>query len=185
MDGVNWFDSAVMGFIQENFHNPAADAVFPVITYLGEYGVFWIAVSLILLCMKKTRRCGFCMLCAMAGGFLTGEILIKNLVCRPRPFHLFSTYTALLIPQPSGYSFPSGHSCSSFAAAVSLAFFSKKWGVPALILAALIAFSRIFLFVHWPTDVLAGVALGTAFAFLTVFVYRRYALPRLEAPKDR
>lgn len=180
MEGLNAFDAAVMGFVQANFHNPVTDAVFPVITYLGEAGIFWIALSLLLLFTKKYRRCAVLMLCAMAAAFVTGELIMKNIVCRPRPCQEFPDYVTMLIPPPGSYSFPSGHSSSSFAAAAVLLFFSKKWGLAATCMAALIAFSRIFLFVHYPTDVLAGTVLGIAFALLTLLVYRRAVLPKLE-----
>lgn len=180
MDGVTFLDASVMGMVQGHCHNAFTDAVFPIITYLGEYGALWIALSLGLLLFKKYRRWGALMLCAMAGGFLMGEVLIKNLMCRPRPFQQFPAQGILLIPPPTGYSFPSGHSCSSFAAATVLFSFSKKWGGCAFLLAGLIAFSRVFLFVHWPTDVLAGSALGIIFGLLAIFLYRRQVLPRIK-----
>lgn len=184
MNGVNFFDGTVMAFIQEHFHNAFTDAVLPVITYLGEYGAFWIVLSLLLLCAKKTRRCGLFMLFAMACGFLTGEVILKNVVCRPRPFHMFPEYTTLLIPPPSGWSFPSGHSCSSFAAAAVLCCHSRKWGIPALILAGLITFSRVFLFVHWPLDALAGALLGTAFALLIVIAAKKWKERKTPSPQE-
>ncbi len=161
MDGVNWFDGAVMAWVQENFHNAFTDAIFPVITYLGEFGAVWLVLAAVLLCGKRTRLWGAGVLAALVLGVALGEGLLKYLVQRPRPFAVFPD-ASLLIPPPSGYSFPSGHACSSFAASTVLLRYSKKLGVPALILAVLIAFSRVFLFVHWPTDVLCGAALGTA-----------------------
>ncbi len=83
---------------------------------------------------------------------------------RPRPFQLISRDIRLLIPPPSGWSFPSGHSCASFAAATAVFLRDRRFGAAALVLAALIAFSRVFLFVHYPTDVLAGAALGAVCA---------------------
>ena len=163
-----------MALVQETCHNPVTDAIFPVLTYLGEAGVFWIALSLILLIPKKTRLAGFSMLCAVLLGFLVGELTIKNIVCRPRPFRQFPEAVQLLISPPSGYSFPSGHSSASFAAALSLFFQRKKWGVVALALACLIAFSRVFLFVHWPTDVLTGIALGILSAVVVRLLLDRY-----------
>lgn len=182
MNGLNPFDASIMGFVQENLHNPVTDAVFPVITYLGEAGIFWILLSLGLLVWRKTRSCGFLMLLAMLGAFLTGEVILKNIVCRPRPCQEYPDFVTMLIPPPGSYSFPSGHSSSSFAAAAVLFRFSKKWGAAAFVLAALIAFSRIFLFVHYPTDVLAGTALGIFFGLLTLFLYEKVFLPRW---KDR
>lgn len=175
MEGVNPFDGAVMALIQEHCHNPFTDAVFPVITYLGEAGLFWIAVSLVLLFFKRTRRCGIFAICAIALGFLVGEIGLKSIVCRPRPYQMFPNYTVLLTRAPGGYSFPSGHTCSSFAVAAVYFKFSKKWGSLALALAALIGFSRVFLFFHWPTDVLCGGILGIACALFIL-----WAAPKIE-----
>lgn len=163
MLSLNPFDQAVMGFVQSHCHNPVTDRVFPAITNLGEAGLFWIALALLLLLLGKRsgwRATGGAMLCAMLLGLLLGEVALKNLVCRPRPFQEFPQYVQLLIPPPSGYSFPSGHSCSSFAAATAIFCRDRRWGAGALALAALIAFSRVFLFVHYPTDVLAGSLLG-------------------------
>ncbi len=173
MTGINGFDSTVMAFVQGHFHNTVTDSVFPFLTYLGEAGLVWIGIALLLLFLKKTRRQGALVLCAMAVGLLLGELLLKNVVCRMRPFQAFPGYATLLISPPSGFSFPSGHTCSSFAAATVLFCSSKKWGLPAFLLAFLIAFSRIFLFVHWPTDVLAGAVLGILCGLLTVFLAKR------------
>lgn len=174
MQGINGFDAGVMEFIQANFHNPFTDAVFPVITYLGEAGGLWIALAIGLLFFKRTRTWGALTLCAMAVTFLIGEVLVKNLMCRPRPCQLFPDYVQMLIPPLGSWSFPSGHSASSFAAATTLSLCWKKRGWIAFIPAALIAFSRIFLFVHWPTDVVCGILFGVFFGFLTYFVYWKW-----------
>ena len=167
MSGINGFDGAIMAWVQTHCHNAFTDGLFPVLTYLGEAGAVWIVLALIFLCQKGTRYAGILTLCAMAAGFLLGEVLLKNAVCRERPFALFPDYTVLLISPPSGFSFPSGHTCASFAAATVLSCQFKKRGIPALLLAGLIGFSRIFLFVHYPTDVLAGAILGAACGLLT------------------
>ncbi len=160
MSGINAFDAGILTFVQAHCHNPVTDAVFPVITYLGEAGLFWLGLLGILALFQKTRRCGLLGICAVAVGFLLGELILKGLVCRPRPFVAAPELYPGLIPRPSGYSFPSGHTCASFAAASVLWKHFKKAGTAALVLAALIGFSRLFLFVHYPTDVLAGMALG-------------------------
>ncbi len=181
MEGINGFDRAVMEFIQLHFHNIVTDSVFPVLTYLGEAGAVWIVLALAFLVRRESRRWGMIMLCAIAAGFLLGELLLKNVICRERPFQAFPGYTALLISPPSGFSFPSGHSCASFAASTVLLAVSKEWGFPALALAVLIAFSRIFLFVHWPTDVLAGSLLGVLCGILACLIARKLERPKVSA----
>ena len=173
---MNPFDSAVMDFIQSHCHNLVTDAIFPAVTYLGESGIFWILLSLLMILLGKKRgwrETGVIMLFAMLLGLLIGEVTLKNIVCRPRPFQLISRDIRLLIPPPSGWSFPSGHSCASFAAATAVFLRDRRFGAAALVLAALIAFSRVFLFVHYPTDVLAGAALGAICAVGTAAVCSR------------
>lgn len=171
LTGINFFDASVLEWIQNTMHNAFTDAVLPLITHLGDAGVLWISAAVILLCFKKTRRTGWLVLLSMLFTYLTGEILLKNLIARPRPCHLFPE-VPLLISRPDSFSFPSGHTASSFTAAVMLTLRHKKaW--PTLLLAALIAFSRVFLFVHYPTDILAGALLGTMFAAVIYFGYKR------------
>ncbi len=140
----------------------AADWLTPImkgITFFGEYGIGWILIALTLLCFKKTRRIGWTMGLALVAGLLLGEVILKNVIARPRPFTLWPEMT-LLIPEPHGFSCPSGHTTSSFAAATSIFFYHKKWGALALLLAALIGFSRMYFTVHYLTDVLFGLFLG-------------------------
>ena len=172
---MNPFDSAVMTFVQSGFHNPVTDTIFPAVTYLGESGIFWILLSLLIIALGRKngwRTTGCLMLAAMLLGLLLGEIALKNIICRPRPFQEMPEIS-LLIPPPSGYSFPSGHSCASFAAATIIFLKDKRPGTAALALAALIDFSRVFLFVHYPTDVLAGSLLGVLCALAAAYGYRR------------
>ena len=172
--GIPSLDAAVMAFIQTHFHNTVTDTVFPIITSLGEAGIGWIVLSLVLLCFKKTRRT------AMTVTLLFGELTLKNIICRLRPCNVFTDFP-MLIARPTSYSFPSGHTSSSFAAALILTLRHKKVGWLAYIPAVLIAFSRIFLFVHYPTDVLAGILLGTLAALLTYFAAK--AIQKRQAEK--
>ena len=158
-------------FIQEHLRTGFGDLVFPIITRLGDAGFIWILIGLVLLCHPKTRCCGWTVLISILLAYVTGELLIKNIVQRPRPFTVENV--ELLIAAPSGFSFPSGHSGSSFAAAVSLFLYRRKLGSAAIVLAALIAFSRMYLFVHYPTDVLCGSLLGFASALLVSHLMRR------------
>ena len=152
----------ILYFLQ-SLHTPWLDAVMKNITHLGDSGIFWILTGLALFCFKKTRRMGFCVLLSLAGGLLIGNIFLKNLVARDRPCWIDPTIQ-LLVASPKDFSFPSGHTMASFEAAVSILLYNRRWGAAALVLAALIAFSRLYLFVHFPSDVLTGLVLGTVIA---------------------
>lgn len=181
LTGILPFDAAVMEFVQNHMHNAVTDTIMPIITYLGEIGAVWILLSLLLLCFKKSRTTGVLILVSMAVTFISGELILKNIVCRPRPCHTFPDIP-MLVSLPSSFSFPSGHSASSFAAAVILFLRHKKYAWPALFLAALIAFSRIFLFVHYPTDILAGALLGTLSACLTYWIFTKKIQSKQSSP---
>lgn len=158
------FDLPILHWISQNLRCGFLDAVMPVITVLGDAGIFWIAVALVLLCIPKYRRIGFAMGAALLMGLLICNVTIKPLFARIRPYdYLLKEHgvaVQLLISAQHDFSFPSGHTAASFEAATALMLYRKKWGIPALVLAALIAFSRLYLFVHYPTDVLFSVGLG-------------------------
>lgn len=141
------------------------DWLMPKITALGNTGIFWILLGIVLVCMVRTRRMGLSMLVSIVIGAVIGNLVLKNLIARERPCWIDSQ-VLLLIENPKDYSFPSGHTLVSFEGAVSILLKNKKRGIAALALAILIAFSRLYLFVHFPTDVLAGAALGTVIAVL-------------------
>ena len=105
------------------------------------------------------------MLVSIVIGAVIGNLILKNLIARDRPCWIDSQ-VVLLIENPKDYSFPSGHTLVSFEGAVSILLKNKRWGIAALVLACLIACSRLYLFVHFPTDVLFGAALGTVIAVL-------------------
>jgi len=129
------------------------------ITMLGNAGWVWIVLSIVMIAVKKTRKCGLQMMLALILMLVIGNIFLKQIFARERPCIIDST-VALLIPIPIGYSFPSGHSFSSAAASITLFLYYKKAGICAMVLAALIAFSRMYLFVHFPSDVIGGILLG-------------------------
>ena len=152
-----------------NIHTDILDKIMIGLTYLGEKGIFWIAISIILMFNSKTRKCGIFMLISMSVGLLIGNGAIKNIVARERPCWIDNTVN-LLIANPKDFSFPSGHTLASYEATVTIFLFNKKVGIPALILATLIGFSRLYLFVHFPTDVLGGAILGALIAAAVFFV---------------
>lgn len=157
----------------QGWHANWLDTIMVWITNLGDAGLIWIALGLVLAIIPKTRKCGVQMLISMAVTFVLGNLILKNIVARPRPFHVDSSVT-LLIPEPSEYSFPSGHTMNSFTSATMLFLHYRKPGIAAFILAALIAFSRMYLFVHYPTDILGGIVLGVVDALVVYLLAKRF-----------
>lgn len=170
---MNGFELKILDFIRENLANPVLDTVMPIITKFGDGGVFWIALAVIFLIFKKTRKMGLCMGLALLMGFITGNLILKNVVGRIRPYDL-NPEIEILVKHLSDYSFPSGHTLASFEAATAIFINNKKIGIPALVLAFLIAISRIYLYVHYPSDVLAAIILGIGFAILSCLIVKKY-----------
>lgn len=156
-------DQNILLFIQEHIRQEWMDGFWTAITRLGDAGIIWIALAIILLIPKKTRRAGIAALIALAVGALITNAALKNIVERVRPYETIPGLMRLIEAQPD-FSFPSGHSCASFAAAFALfkTFPGKRkiWKILCIILAALIAFSRLYVGVHYPSDVLAGILIG-------------------------
>ena len=129
---------------------------------IGNAGLIWIALGVVLSIIPKTRKLGILALSSLLLCFLCNNVLLKNLVARPRPYTRLPELT-LLVPYPLDFSFPSGHTCSSFATAGSLWHGGKRWNglrIPAMILAILISFSRLYVGAHYPSDVLVGALIG-------------------------
>lgn len=163
------FDLPILDWIQANLANPFLDKAMPYITMLGDAGIFWMVVAALLAFTKKYRKIGFGMAFAMAMGLLVCNIILKPLVGRIRPYDFQETLGVtinLLIEKQHDFSFPSGHTIASFEACTVMMLGSRKLGIPATLLAILIAFSRLYLYVHYPTDVIASVILGTLFGVL-------------------
>ena len=164
------FDLPILDWIAANLSCPFLDTVMPLITALGDAGIFWMVMAAILLLFKPTRRVGLGMGIAMLMGLLLCNLTLKPLCQRPRPYdyqyETFGKLIPLIIEQQHDFSFPSGHTIASFEAAGVIAMNNKKWGIGALALACLIAFSRLYLYVHYPTDVLVSVVLGLVLAFV-------------------
>lgn len=156
-------------YLINNIHNNILDKIMITLTNLGDTGIIWIIIAIILLFIKKTRKCGILMLISMILGLIIGNGILKNLIQRQRPCWI-DTNILLLIPNPTDFSFPSGHTLASFEASIMILLHSKKWGIPAIILSILIAFSRMYLFVHFPTDILGGAVLGTIISILVYYI---------------
>ena len=142
------------------------DAVMPFISKLGDGGAIWIALTLVLMLFRKTRRTGYMLALSLVLGLLIGNLTLKPLIARPRPCWLDSS-VQLLIANPTDYSFPSGHTLSSVIGATVLTKANRKFGLAAIPLAALIAFSRLYLYVHFPTDILGAAVLGVGIGLVT------------------
>lgn len=158
------FDLPILYFLQNTIKNPFFDSIMPTITHLGDHGVLWIFLTVLLLCKRETRAAGITCGAALLLGFLIGNLLLKNVIARIRPFDLDPS-VEILISKPNDYSMPSGHTLSSVTAGVSILLWDKRWGIVSCILAGLIAFSRLYLFVHYPTDVIVSILLGIVIAF--------------------
>lgn len=148
-----------LNFLQ-TIHTPLLDKILAFITSLGNAGIIWIVLAVVLLILPKTRKTGIIVAAALLMDLVLCNLILKNLVARVRPYDI-NTAIAILIKKPLDFSFPSGHTAASFAAmtALFLAKMKKIW-IAALVLAVLIAFSRLYFYVHYPTDVLGGAVVG-------------------------
>ena len=170
MNPITLWDLSVLDALQ-NCRTAGLDAFFSTITHIGDGGIFWIALAALLLCIPKTRKLGLCVAAALLFDVLLCNVLIKPAVDRVRPYAVRDVI--LLIRQPTDASFPSGHAAAAFAVSTALALRRSRLAIPAVILATVIAFSRLYLYVHYPTDVFAGIALGALCGWLGCLAYDR------------
>ena len=168
------FDLPILDWIQETMQCTFLDKTLPIVTLFGDGGVFWIGIAVLLLFFAKYRKTGFSMGMALVLGLVVCNITLKPLVARIRPYDFqlqeFGREITLLISAQHDFSFPSGHTIASFEACTVLLLHDKRMGIPATVLAILIAFSRLYLYVHYPTDVLVSLVLGIAFGLLGNFL---------------
>jgi|LGOV01.1.fsa_nt_gb undecaprenyl-diphosphatase len=174
---ITQFELNILDAIQNFLKTPFFDEVWKYITYLGDFGLLWFLLSLSLLIFKETRRVGIICLVSLLLGALFTNVVLKTLIARPRPF----THTTinLLINTPRDSSFPSGHTTSAFAFAFVLLRERFKVGkvniyAISLVLAGLVAFSRLYLYVHFPTDILAGIIIAFGCAYLAPKLYEYF-----------
>lgn len=156
---IQQIDEAILFFMQNHLKNPALDRSMVLITSLGNAGLLWIIIAFLLLFIKRYQKCGLLLICALAFSKFIGDDLLKPLLGRVRPCNKF-TEIAILIHTPHSPSFPSGHTAVGFACATILYHCNRRLGICGFVVAALIALSRMYLFVHYPTDILGGILLG-------------------------
>ncbi len=166
VDLLNWF---------QGLHSSTADAFWSFITKFGDGGIFWIVLTLVVLIFCKDKKVGWTMFGALVIDVLICNIILKNAVQRSRPCWIFTDVPMVNgVEIPDDFSFPSGHTGASFAAAVAIFMRNKKWGVAAIVLAAFIAVSRLYLFVHFPTDVLGGLVVGVVGAICSFLIVNAF-----------
>lgn len=176
MSVLTAIDATMLLYIQEHLRADIWSPVWTLVTALGDGGFIWILISALLLIPRRTREIGIASLLSMGLCFVCSNLLLKNLFARVRPFDAVEGLIAL-IPHPSDYSFPSGHTTASFACAlVLLRTLPKRYGVAALILAVMIAFSRLYVGVHYPSDILGGFAVALAGSTLALFLCKKRLL---------
>lgn len=161
---ITKIDFSILDFIQNNMKGGIMDFIMKFITHLGDAGAIWIVIAVALLCFKKTRKAGIYLSVSLLLTALIGNVILKNIFARTRPF--IAANHPIIINPPSGFAFPSGHTSSSFAAATTIGLIYKKYTPYAFILAFLIGFSRLYLYVHYPSDVLVGAILGIGIAVI-------------------
>lgn len=155
---LEWFDS---------LHGIILDQLMVGISYSATSGLIWSVLGFLMTCSRRWRRCGVSVIVSVALAYVVVDAILKPLVCRDRPFAVEDF--DLLVPAPDTWSFPSGHTASAFAGAVAIMIHDRRWGSFALAYAILVGVSRLYLCVHWPTDVLAGAIVGAAVAVLAIW----------------
>ena len=176
------FDLPILDWIQANLQSDFMDVAMPLTPLLSEDGIFWMILATILLLFPSQRRTGLGMWLALAMGLIICNMILKPLIGRMRPYdfqeQFNGVYIKLLIDGLSDNSFPSGHTIAAFEACVALLCGNKKLGIPAVIMAFLVAFSRLYLYVHYPTDVFASIILGSILAVLGYWLAGKIIKPR-------
>lgn len=168
-DYITKIDFAILNWIQEHLKCDILDYFMPVFTSLGNKGILFILLAVVFLAVPKFRKWGASLACSLFLGFLFGNLLIKNVVARVRPYDQVENIT-LLIDKLNDYSFPSGHTMAAFEFFAVICMMPVRAGykVMAGIMAVVMAFSRLYLHVHFPSDVLGGMVLGFLFGIMGV-----------------
>ena len=148
--------------------SPLLDGPMATITLLATHAALWFILAFVMTCSKNWRSTGIAVIVAIAMAYIVTDLLLKPLVDRPRPFEVLDL--TLIVDPPTTASFPSGHTASSFAAAACILLKDRRAGIAAVAFACLVGLSRIYLGVHWPTDVIAGAIVGILCAFAATYL---------------
>ena len=165
-------DFNILFWIQDFIRNDVLDVIIPIYTSLGEDGIIWIVLGLVLLIPKKYRKTGIMVLAALLVMLVVNNIVLKNLIARPRPCWTYPEMVQL-VHNPSSYSFPSGHTTSAFAVAFTIFSQHKKLGKVIIVMAAIMAFTRLYVFVHFPTDIYGGILVAAAITTFVCFMEKK------------
>lgn len=166
---ITAIDFRILNMIQNRLRCAALDRIMPKISMFGNFGVIWILWAAVFMASDMYEYIGQKIILGLALGAIIGNLMLKHLVARPRPFKIDNT-RALLIKAPKDFSFPSGHTLSSVISACVLLHTSAVIGIIAVIMCAFILFSRMYLFVHYPSDVLGGISLGIIISEIVMMI---------------
>ena len=169
METILNIDNFILEFIRLNIQNNILDKIMPLITKLGDMSILWLIISFIFLINKRYRKYGILIIASLILCIVVCNLIMKPLFARVRPCDA-SSIMNLLISRPKDFSFPSGHTMSSFAAATIIFSENTKLGVISLLVATLIGFSRLYLYVHYPSDVLVGLFIGVFLSIFTLYI---------------
>lgn len=172
MSGIEF---GILDFIQTHLRSVAGDIIMPAVTALGDNGILWMGLGACAVISRKHRKTGILIWVSLVMNVLLCNVLLKPLIARVRPCDI-NTTVQLLIQHPADYSFPSGHTSASFAAVTALYMAKEKYWYFALIPAAMIAFSRLYLYLHYPTDILGGIVVGVFCGGVSYLCLSRIAL---------
>lgn len=169
------FEFTILNFIQQHLRSELMDKIMVIITHLGDAGIIWIILTLVLLLIPKTRKIGFVLAVALVFDLILCNLIVKPFVARTRPYDI-NTAIELLIGRQVDYSFPSGHTAAGITCAVALYLMKQKWlWKMTLFLSILIGFSRMYLYVHFPTDIIGGIIIGMICGTLGYITARQIA----------
>lgn len=166
-------EGPILLWIQEYIRMDFMTPIVKFITHLGDSGWIWILLTLLMLIVPVSRKTGKVTALSMVLNAIATNVVLKNMFARTRPYEAIEGLERIIEKQV-GYSFPSGHTACSFAAAVVICRrCPKRYGIPAMVLAVLIALSRLYVGVHFPTDVIGGALIGTAAALLACWIDKK------------